>query len=122
MDKKIAGFIVAPMWRAFMDEVLKSFPDQKFNKPQPDDSYTLKPVLRGKWQGGISSIIQDPNSDPNVPYSGMQETLSGGVHSILYWLNKSDPLGPPPTNPNDDPQFSHWEYGVRLWASQNGYQ
>ena len=60
--------------------------------------------------------------NPNVPYNSIQETLSGGVHSILYWLKKDDPLGPPPTNPDDDPQFSHWEYGVRLWATQNGYQ
>jgi membrane peptidoglycan carboxypeptidase len=122
MDKKIAGFIVAPMWRAFMDEILSEFPAENFNKPQPDDSYSLKPVLRGKWQGGISNITQNPNADPNVPYNSVQETLSGGVHSILYWINKDDPLGPPPTNPNDDPQFSHWEYGVRLWAAQNGYQ
>jgi 1A family penicillin-binding protein len=122
MDKKIAGFIVAPMWRAFMDEVLAEFPAENFNKPQPDDSYTLKPVLRGKWQGGISSITQNPNFDPNVPYNSIQETLSGGVHSILYWVNKDDPLGLPPATPSDDPQFSHWEYGVRLWASQNGYQ
>ncbi len=122
MNKKIAGFIVAPMWRAFMDQVLQEFPDEKFNKPQPDDSYSLKPVLRGKWQGGISNIIQNTVIDPNVPYNNIQETLSGGVHSILYWLNKNDPNGPPPANPADDPQFSHWEYGVRLWALQNGYQ
>jgi penicillin-binding protein 1C len=122
MDKKIAGFIVAPMWRALMDQILPEFPVQNFNKPQPDDSYMLKPVLRGKWQGGISSITQNPNADPNVPYNSVSETLSGGVHSILYWVDKDDPLGPPPADPNADPQFKSWEYGVRLWAAQNGYQ
>jgi len=121
MNKKVAGFIVAPMWRAFMDEVLAEYPVESFNKPQPDDSYTLKPVLRGKWQGGISSITTNPNFDPNVPYNSVSETLSGGVHSILYWLDKDDPLGPPPADPSADPQFKYWEYGVRLWASQNGY-
>ncbi|MEI6843616.1 MAG: transglycosylase domain-containing protein [bacterium] len=122
MAKKVSGLIVAPMWRAFMDEVLKTVPVETFNKPQPDDNYTLKPVLRGKWQGGISNITQNTNIDPNVPYNSIQETLSGGVHSILYWLNKNDPRGPAPTNPENNSQFTRWEYSVRIWASEHGYQ
>lgn len=121
MAKKVSGLIVAPMWRAFMDEVLQTVPVEIFNPPQKEDSYDIKPVLRGKWQGGISNIVQNPNYDPNIPYDSVQEILSGGVHSILYWLNKDDPRGLAPTNPADDPQFDHWEYGVRLWAQQNGY-
>jgi len=122
MAHKLSGLIVAPMWRAFMDEALKTVPVETFTPPAPDDSYDLKPVLRGKWQGGISTITQNPVTDPNVPYNNVTETLSGGVHSILYWVNKDDPRGPPPANPASDPQFDHWEYGVRLWAQQNGYQ
>lgn len=122
MAKKVSGLIVAPMWRAFMDEVLKTIPSENFTKPQIENSYDLKPVLRGKWQGGISNITQNPIIDPNVPYESLTETLSGGVHSILYWVNKNDPRGAPPTNPGDDPQFTNWEYGVRKWAQTNGYQ
>jgi 1A family penicillin-binding protein len=121
MAHKISGLIVAPMWRAFMDDVLQTVPVEQFTKPIVDDSYSLKPVLRGKWQGGISTLIQNPSANPNIPYNSVQEILSGGVHSILYWLNKDDPRGPAPTNPADDPQFTRWEYGVRLWAEQNGY-
>lgn len=122
MAKKVSGLIVAPMWRAFMDQVLQTVPVETFTKPQPDDSYTLKPVLRGKWQGGISTLQPNPNADPNIPYSSQIETLSGGVHDILYWVNKDDPRGPGPINPSDDPQFDRWEYSVRAWASQHGYQ
>lgn len=122
MAKKVSGLIVAPMWRAFMDEVLKTVPNEQFTKPNIEDSFTLKPVLRGKWQGGISNITQNPNIDPNIPYNDAQEVLSGGVHSILYWLNKDDPRGGQPSNPNDDPQFQRWEYGVQIWAKQNGFQ
>ncbi len=122
MAKKVSGLIVAPMWRAFMDEVLKTVPSENFTKPIIEDSYTLKPVLRGKWQGGISNITSNPNIDPNIPYSDIQETLSGGVHSILYWLNKDDPRGNPPSNPNDDPQFTRWEYSIQLWAKEKGLQ
>ena len=122
MAHKVSGLIVVPMWRAFMDQIIGNYPDDQFVKPQDDNSYDLKPVLRGKWQGGISNITQNPTVDPNLPYNSIQETLSGGVHSILYWLNKDDPRGPAPTDPTQDPQFKYWEYGVRLWASQNGYQ
>ena len=119
MAKKVSGLIVAPMWRAFMDEVLKTDPGNTFTKPQKEDSYDIKPVLRGKWQGGLSNIAPGTTIDPNNP---IQEILSGGVHSILYWLNKDDPRGPQPTNPSSDPQFDRWEYSVRKWALENGFQ
>ncbi|MEQ1561412.1 MAG: PBP1A family penicillin-binding protein [Nitrospira sp.] len=122
MAKKVSGLIVAPMWRAFMDEVLKTVPNENFNSPQKEDSYDLKPVLRGKWQGGISSILPNTNIDPNIPYNSVQETLAGGIHSILYWLDKDNPRGSQPSNPSSDPQFERWEYSVRIWASQNGFQ
>ena len=122
MAKKVSGLIVAPMWREFMDEVLKTVPVETFNNPAVEDSYDLKPVLRGKWQGGISNIVQNPNLDPNIPYDSVQEVLSGGVHSILYWVDKDDPRGPAPINPSSDPQFERWEYSVRIWAQNQGLQ
>ncbi len=120
MAKKVSGLIVAPMWRAFMDEVLKTVPIEEFTKPIMEDSYDLKPVLRGKWQGGISNITQSTIQDPNIPYNGIQEVLSGGVHSILYWINKDNPRGPTPTNTENDSQFKNWEYGVQKWLQANG--
>ncbi len=125
MIHKVAGYIVAPFWRAVMDEALKTVPIETFNRAQKEDSYDLKPVLRGKWQGGISNIssnlTQGGTYDPNIPYNSLQESLSGGVHSILYWVDKNNPRGLQPSNPGVDPQFQNWEYGVRLWAVQNGY-
>ena len=116
MEKKVAGLIVAPMWRAFMDEVVATLPtNDQFTKPQQENSLEIKPVLRGKWQGGISTITPSPTG-------GETEVLSGGVHSILYWLNKDDPRGEQPRNPSDDPQFVRWEYPVRIWAQQQGLQ
>ncbi len=118
MERKVSGLIVAPMWRAFMDEVLKVTPVENFTKPQIEDSYDLKPVLRGKWQGGISNLINI--SENEIPYNSVQETLSGGVHSILYWLNKDDPRGNSEVIPENDPQFERWEYPIRLWAQSRG--
>ena len=92
MVKKIAGFIVAPMWRKVMDGILPSFPIETFQAPTPTDP-NLKPILRGDWQ-----------SDPS------------GIHSILYFVNKKDPLGPYPSNPASDAEFNNWEASVRDWS------
>lgn len=121
MERKISGLIVAPMWRELMNEILQTLPQENFVEPLKEDSYDLKPVLRGKWQGGISNIVQGGSTDPGVPYSSIQEVLTGGVHSILYWVDKNNPRGPIPTNPEEDSQFTRWEYPVRLWAQSQGF-
>jgi len=111
MEKRVAGFIVAPIWRDLMNKILPKLPKESFPLPTPED-ILLKPVLRGIWQGGISNI-QNINNQP-------RENISGGVHSILYWINKNDPRGPAPTNPDSDPQFKNWEEAVRRWATSKG--
>lgn len=103
MEKRVAGFIVAPMWRAFMDQVLQKTPVSYFEDPLVTEM-TDKPVLHGIWQGG--------------KFEG--DYVIGGVHSILNWLDKNDPAGPFPENPENDSQFERWEYSVRVWAQENG--
>ena len=90
MEKKVAGFIVAPMWNEFMQFAMEKRPTESFLTPEPI-SPDLKPIMAGDWQ-------------------------SGGVHSILYWVDKDNPLGPSPSNPARDPQFYLWENPVVEWA------
>lgn len=134
----MSGTIIAPMWRALMDEAMKIVPSESFIDPIREDSYDIKPILRGKWQGGISTISQStpvipievnpfmpvvPDEvNPLLPYESMTETLSGGVHTILHWVDKGNPRGPIPTNPELDSQYKYWEYGVQRWLQLNGYQ
>ncbi|MBX4195781.1 penicillin-binding protein [Candidatus Parcubacteria bacterium] len=94
MVKKVAGFIVAPLWRELMDKILPNLPVETFAAPEPTDP-SIKPILRGDWQ-------------------------TGGIHSILYWVDKENPLGPVPTNPASDPQYSNWENAVQSYASRGG--
>jgi len=105
MQKRVAGFIVAPLWRAFMDQALARIPDEKFEEPLVEDKSQMKPVLQGIWQGGKLET---------------NNMVSGGVHSILNWVNKDDPRGEYPQNPSSDPQFDRWEYSVRIWAQDQG--
>lgn len=118
MVKKVAGLIVAPMWRAYMNAILPTRPVESFPPPPSEDSFDLKPVLRGEWQGGISHLIDTVSgglATANTPPETTKEVLSGGIHNILYWVNKDDPRGPAPLDPASDPQFNSWEYAMNAW-------
>jgi 1A family penicillin-binding protein len=87
--------VSGPILRSFMEEYLKKHPAPAFEKPAIDPDYdTLKPILRGTW---LTAPIQD----------------------ILYWVQKDNPRGPAPTNPNSDPQFHLWNPSVEAWWLQN---
>ncbi|MCX6721007.1 MAG: hypothetical protein NT026_00115, partial [Candidatus Staskawiczbacteria bacterium] len=45
---------------------------------------------------------------------------SGDTHTILYYVNKNDPLGPAPANPGDDPHYIMWQTGINNWLIANG--
>ena len=96
MVKKIAGFIIAPWWAEFVREALTHVPNEQFPEPEPI-SESLQPVLRGEL-----------NTGPE------------GIHNILYWVNKDNPLAGKPSNPFGDSQFWLWEYPVTQWVLQNG--
>ena len=104
MEKKVAGFIVAPLWRKLIDQILPSFPVETFGEPPVVDQ-NLKPILRGVL-GNIDQNSFSPDS----------------VHDILYYVDKTNPLGPAPRSPEDDSQYSAWEYSVRLWANSPQYK
>jgi hypothetical protein len=110
--KQVAGYITGPMWHEYMDYLLSTLPNQKFNKPEDKDLSNLKPILRGEWGTGGSTIV---NSD------GTTSVVGGAAHTILYYVNKDNPLGPAPRDPYNDPQFSYWEYAIQAWAGGTGY-
>lgn len=93
MEKKVAGLIVSPLWRDLMDKILPNIPIESFVPPKVEDPADLKPILRGE--------------------------IGTEAHSILYYVDKDNPRGPIPSNPNSDPQFANWEYGVKIWSLNN---
>ena len=122
MEKKVAGFIVAPLWNAFLAQVLPSLPDEKFPEPQPT-SKNLKPALRGIWYGGETypiDKVSGKRATEFTPPELIEEGVIPNPHEILYWVNKADPTGPPPANPYTDPQFLLWEVPAQAWIALNG--
>ncbi|HVW82963.1 MAG TPA: transglycosylase domain-containing protein [Candidatus Paceibacterota bacterium] len=92
MVKNIAGLILAPSWHDIMAYALTKYPQTYFGEPDPIPA-SDPPMLTGTWQ------------------------TPQGIHSLLYYFDKNDPLGGPP-NPSD-PQYSRWETAVSLWLANN---
>jgi len=102
MSNQIARYIIVPFWNAVMNQaVLPNVPVETFPAPTSTDP-SLKPVLRGILVGANGS-----STNPN------------DIHDILYYVDRSDPTGPNPSNPWADPQAALWDYSVRIWANQH---
>jgi 1A family penicillin-binding protein len=117
MDKKVAGTIITPVWGAFMAEINNDFAKETFKKPDPTPK-DVKPVLRGIWNGGtgyqIDTISKKIATDL-TPQETRQDVIFPAVHTILKWVDKDNPNGPAPANPQEDSQYENWEFGVRNW-------
>jgi penicillin-binding protein 1C len=124
MEKKVAGFIVAPMWHAVMQKQLAQAPVEEFVKPETTTTQADKPILRGLWQGGESYVVDALSgklATERTPSSLRIERVIPNIHNILFWVNKSDPRGAQPGNPLSDPQYLLWEIPVQVWANTHGY-
>ncbi len=94
LEKRIAAFIIAPMWHEFMEYAMEKYPAGDFLEPSPDaEADSLHPVLRGQW-----------NPPPGE-----------GVHEILWWVNKDNPRGGGTSR--GDGQVPYWDLPVQAWAS-----
>ncbi len=119
--KKGGAALAGPIWNEVMREALKNQPVESFSKPDPIDS-SLSPVLRGFWQGGDTFSIDTVSgglATDYTPYSTKKEQSITNVHNILYWVDKNNPTGERPINPENDFLYTNWEYGVQKWWANN---
>ncbi len=124
MEKKVAGFIVTPTWNAVMQEILAKYPDKKFKKPPMNYDESIKPILRGLWEGGTTYFVDKMSgklATEYTPEETKEERVIKEYHSILHWIDKDNPQGATPSNPDTNGQYSKWEYGVQQWVLVNGY-
>lgn len=82
--------IAAPMWNKVMQKIVSSSPIENFTPPDPITNRS--PALLG----------QLPTGDTNT---------------ILYYVDKNNPLGPQPQNPASDPQYFLWQAGINNWLA-----
>ena len=91
--KDVGVGITAPMWNKVMTKILSSHSVENFTPPDPITN--RNPILLGQ-----------------LP--------TNATNSILYYINKDDPLGPAPQNPSADPQYVLWQAGINNWISFGG--
>ncbi|MBX2866508.1 transglycosylase domain-containing protein [Candidatus Kaiserbacteria bacterium] len=99
----LSGLIITPLWRAYMDVALQARDEETF--PQAVEPSTNKAVLNGVW-------FSIPGTE-----DGSLDVLESvaDAHSILYYVDKNNPTGAIPSNPNQDSQYRYWEYAVEQW-------
>ncbi|MFA6215312.1 MAG: PBP1A family penicillin-binding protein [Patescibacteria group bacterium] len=111
--------VAAPIWHSFMSQVLGNTPAEAFQDPEPVQ--TDKPVLNGELVNGITVKVNKSNgklATNLTPESQVEERTYRQVHSILYYINKDDPMGNTLPDHND-PQYLRWEDAVQKWALAN---
>ena len=97
MTKEGAGISASgPMWHEFMIKALNTLPNEKFINPDPVTANKI--MLNGNY-----IYLREGSSIPEY-------------HEILYYVDKGNPLGLMPPDPNIDSQFKNWE-----WAINNLY-
>lgn len=121
MKRGAAGYTVAtPIWNEYMKNILAGSIVEAFREPEKTN--TEKPMVGGSV-GQENKIIIDKISGrlatENTPVHLREEKIYRDMHNILYFVDKENPLGPPPSNPQDDPQYNNWEQGLILWAEKN---
>jgi len=88
-----------PIWSNFMKKALKDQPLEPFTRPE--DVSVKKPMLDGAYVA-------------NYTFAGASYPQ---IHDILFYIDKNDPRGPIPSEPQNDSQFENWEGPVRAWIA-----
>ncbi len=110
--------IAAPIWKQYMTEALKGSPVENFTKPNPSNA--TKPAILGTAFGKKVKIdtVSGKLATEFTPPELVEERTFFEPHSILQYVNISDPLGPAPERPEQDPQYQAWEQGVKAWTER----
>ena len=116
------GTVAAPIWHDYMDKVLGDTPIENFKSIEYKK--TGKPILDGEVSGEVLVKIDKASgllATEYTPTHMVEEKFFRQDHSILYYVQKEDPLGEAPDDPSSDPQFSLWEERIIEWAENEGY-
>jgi membrane peptidoglycan carboxypeptidase len=111
-----AANAAGPIWNEYMKTVLGDTPVETFKKPEIKKAG--KAILDGEVTGQPVKVDSSTGllATEFTPQELIEERIYKEHHSILYYVDRNDPLGPQPTDPKKDPQFEEWEKRVQQWA------
>ena len=106
----------APIWNAFMKKVLEGTPIEQF--PSVSIPQTDKKILNGELSGSTVTIDRASGklATEYTPETYKEEKTFAEYHNILFYVNKENPLGERPKNPEKDPAYNNWENAVQAWV------
>jgi len=124
--------VAAPIWRSFLNQTLGNYAIEQFPKYEKEE--TGKPILDGNldaMQENIKICEIDKKkykekvgkyclANSSCPDDAEDKKDFSTIHNILWYVNREDPRGDYPKNPESDPQFKSWEKGVREWYADKG--
>lgn len=121
MKRGADGSVLAgPIWKEYMNKVLQGTPVESFK--EAEEIKTGKNIIDGILSP-LGKTAFDSRSDmpasANTPPEFVKYKEIYDHHSILYFVDKDNPLGPAPENPENDPQFAAWETAILEWAKKN---
>lgn len=128
--------ISGPTWNAFMTEALKNSQNEEFAKieeseeeERDEDEDEDKDKKTGIIYGKIDFIQRlkvckyDDGKycleNSSCPEKKVEEKKYFTGHNILYYVDKNDPTGDRPKNPEKDPQYKNWEKAVLKWGEDH---
>lgn len=117
--------VAAPIWRAFLDQVLKNYSVEQFPKYEKEE--TGKDILDGKIDIKKDvKVCEIPGKDNKYclandycPPGKSDKKDFADIHTILYYVDRNNPRGDAPKNPENDPQFKNWEKATIDWFKKN---
>ncbi|MEI6650427.1 MAG: PBP1A family penicillin-binding protein [Candidatus Moraniibacteriota bacterium] len=128
--------VAAPIFRKFMDYALQNHAVEKF--PEYDSAKYLDdnknqewmktPLLNGQLDKQDNlKVCEIPGKNNKYclankycPDSEVKKKDFVTIHDILFYVDRTNPLGPSPEKPENDPQYQKWEDGVKAWYKDNG--
>lgn len=120
MGSRSDGVVTAgPIWNSFMRKALEGTPIEQFVTPEPINAPhgALRneiPEVKGKWVAETNTLYTlDCPINIGVPKTFKE------LHSILYYVRRDAPAGPPPDRAESDPQFDNWESAVAAWRDKH---
>ncbi len=118
MTKGGGANAAGPIWNAFMKSALDGTPVESFTPPAIP--VTGKPVLDGQMAGTTVTIDKASGklATEYTPPAYRETKTFAEYHTILQYVDKNDPLGPPPADPTSDPYYQPWEAGILDWITR----
>jgi membrane peptidoglycan carboxypeptidase len=117
--------VAAPIWRSFLDQVLQNYNKEDF--PKYDKDKALEGVEKDILKGDLDfdkkeEVCEIPGEDDEwckankyCPEDDWDKKIFVNAHNILWYVDKDNPQGEKPNNPDKDPQFDRWEEALEDW-------